>query len=102
MTKPKNESEQSVQAICYRHLPQDGYDNAYELINEPGNLMIKEQIIKGGLGYPNMYIRHLSLGLVNGKEILVISYTDHELTQQQKSKILAGALKFLNNILNNN
>ena len=41
-------------AICYRDLKQDGYDNTYELINQLGELKIKEQIIKGQSGYPNM------------------------------------------------
>ena len=82
-------------AICYRDLKQDGYDNTYELINQLGELKIKEQIIKGQSGYPNMYIRHLSLTLTKGGRIPIVSYTDYELSPEKGLEIMAGSLKLL-------
>ena len=95
--KLNNREYQSFRAICYRDLPQDGYHNAYELINQPGDLIIKEQIIKGQFGYPDIYIRHLSLTLTKGGRIPLISYTNYEMTPEKGLEILAGALQLINN-----
>ena len=90
MTKPKFEGK----VIVYRDLKHDNYDNEYELTNPTGDKVIKEQIIPGKLGYPDMYIRHLSVTWKN-QHIPIFSYTDYELNIAKRVEILAQSVKLL-------
>ncbi|MEH2331551.1 hypothetical protein [Nostoc sp.] len=60
-------------------------------------LIVKEQIIPGALGYPNMYIRHMKLRYKNC-DYPIICMTDYELDAVKKLEILAGAVQFLGEV----
>lgn len=94
MNKPKYKIGDRFRAVVYRDLKQDGYDNQYE-VTQAGDMIVKEQILLGQFGMSDIYIRHLST-LTKGREILIISYTDYELTHLKKVEIMANALKLLN------
>jgi hypothetical protein len=57
-------------------------------------LIVKEQIIPGAFGYPDMYIRHMSLRYKN-RDYPIICMTDYELDTTKRVGIIADAVKFL-------
>ncbi|WP_445631574.1 hypothetical protein [Nostoc sp. DSM 114167] len=57
-------------------------------------LILKEQIIPGAFGYPDMYIRHMKLRYGN-QDYPIICMTDYELDEVKRLEIIAGAVKFL-------
>ncbi|MEH1971093.1 hypothetical protein [Nostoc sp.] len=57
-------------------------------------LIVKEQVIPGAFGYPDMYIRHLKVRYKN-LDYPIISMTDYELDVIKRLEIIAGAVKFL-------
>ncbi|MEH2263832.1 hypothetical protein [Nostoc sp.] len=57
-------------------------------------LIVKEQIIPGAFGYPDMYIRHMKLRYKN-RDYPVICMTDYELDVAKRVEIIAGAVQFL-------
>ncbi|MDZ7970861.1 MAG: hypothetical protein RM368_39070 [Nostoc sp. DedSLP03] len=57
-------------------------------------LVLREQIIPGAFGYPDMYIRHMKLRYDN-RDYPIICMTDYELDEVKRLEILAGAVNFL-------
>ncbi|MDZ8067756.1 MAG: hypothetical protein RMY64_19390 [Nostoc sp. DedQUE08] len=57
-------------------------------------LALKEQIIPGAFGYPDMYIRYMKLRYSN-QDYPIICMTDYELDETKRLEIFAGAVKFL-------
>ncbi|MEH2374034.1 hypothetical protein [Nostoc sp.] len=58
------------------------------------SLVVREMIMPGMLGYPDLYVRHINL-VFREQQYLIISMTDYELSEAKKLEICAGAVKFL-------
>lgn len=58
------------------------------------SLVVREMVIPGMAGYPDMYIRHIEI-IFEEQQYLLISMTDYELDEAKTLEISIGAAKFL-------
>lgn len=88
-----------IKYIVYRDLKADGFNNVYEIVEEElssNSKVVKDNVIPGMYGYPDMYIRKFKVKTgTNLEEYLIISYTDYELTKAKKLKIMREAIKLI-------
>ncbi|BBD60614.1 hypothetical protein NIES2109_34130 [Nostoc sp. HK-01] len=63
---------------------------------KPGEqtLVVREQILPGAFGYPDMFIRHLNI-IFQQQAYLIVSMTDYELDDIKRLEITTGGLNFL-------
>lgn len=74
--------------VVYQDLKQDGR-HGYEFKSYSGDepaYILKNNIIPGLYGFPDMYIRTIPL-----KDFTIISQTDYELTPHKITEIISGA-----------
>ncbi|MEH2214281.1 hypothetical protein [Nostoc sp.] len=86
----------SIDFITYHDLDRE-QKHGFSSKDIPPNertLIVKEQVIPGAFGYPDMYIRHMRLRYKN-QDYPIICMTDYELDEVKRLEILAGAVKFL-------
>ncbi|MFN6485991.1 MULTISPECIES: hypothetical protein [unclassified Nostoc] len=86
----------NIEFITFHDLNRDnkhGFSSKAFPPNEQ-TLVLREQIIPGAFGYPNMYIRHMKLRYEN-QDYPIICMTDYELDEVKKLEIIAGVVKFL-------
>ncbi|MEA5626603.1 hypothetical protein [Nostoc sp. UHCC 0251] len=86
----------SIESLTYYDLEKEN-KHGFSSKDIPANertLIVKEQIIPGAFGYPDMYIRHMKLRYKN-RDYPIICMTDYELDVTKKVGIMADAVKFL-------
>ncbi|MEH2200957.1 hypothetical protein [Nostoc sp.] len=70
-----------------------GFTAGEESLTEK-SLVVREMVVPGFAGYPDMYVRHLHLVSIE-QQYLIISMTDYEIDEAKRLEICAGAVKFL-------
>ena len=83
-----------MRAVVFRHLPDDGYESAFEVITNPVGKVIKEQVIPGLFGTKTVYIRHTNFWHC-GETILLITYTYEEPTGEEIEIVIGHARMML-------
>ncbi|WP_416674711.1 hypothetical protein [Egbenema bharatensis] len=69
-----------------------GYQRCENRVNQ---MMLRENIFPGAYGFPDLYIRHIRF--VHGREpVLIITQTERELEEGDRTAIVRGAIAFLN------
>lgn len=58
------------------------------------SLVVREMVVPGMAGYPDMHIRHIDI-IFEEQKYLLITMTDYELDQAKILEISIGAAKFL-------
>jgi hypothetical protein len=85
----------TVYNVAYRNLPTEGYVGYEKMPEGTGYLVIKETVDRGLFELPDLYIRHIHAHDSAGNQLLVVSYTEREITSVERMRIAEGALAFL-------
>jgi hypothetical protein len=82
--------------MSYRDSKADGIDRVYERHEAaPGLQMLKPGVFPGRFGLPDLHIIHMRRELATGDLLLLLSLTDHPLSEEERESIIAGAVEFL-------
>lgn len=80
--------------LAYGNIPER---QGYELFaNVPDLMIVKEQVVPGDIGEKPLHITYV-WAAYEGKDVLIVSYTNHELRPIDREMIAEGALEFLSN-----
>ncbi|MEL6580033.1 MAG: hypothetical protein AAFQ14_09790 [Cyanobacteria bacterium J06621_12] len=83
-----------MKLIVFRHLPEEGYQSAFETYHDPRHKLSPEMVIPG-LGRANdIYIRHFNF-LHRGETILLSTRTYEEPTGEEIDIVIGEARKML-------
>jgi len=83
-----------MKIVVFRHLPDDGYESAFETINNPEGMIVKEMVIPGLFGHKDIYIRHHNFWH-RGETVLLTTYTNEEPTGEEIEIVRGEAIKML-------
>jgi|GEM_PF-3568216 len=83
-----------MRAIIFRHLPDEGYESAFETLNKSQQVIPPEMVIPGFGKANSIYIRHTNFWH-RGETILLITKTYEEPTGEDIEIVRGEAIKML-------
>jgi len=83
-----------MKIVVFRHLPDDGYESAFETLNKSQMVIPPEMVIPGFGKAKSIYIRHTNFWH-RGETVLLITHTNEEPTGEEIEIVRGEAIKML-------
>lgn len=83
-----------MKMVVFRHLPDDGYESAFETHTHHQGMIVREQFIPGLFGTKDIYIQHSNFWH-RGEAFLLITYTNEEPTGEEIEIVISRARNML-------